>query len=136
MMQKSDTISKQPIIVLEIFKRLWELLEPSCLSPRSCIHCNAHLFYHESLDMYCFGGKISFPQVNGPQELLEIFMDSSTEGNHFRKHIRCYNHVFSFTLCGVHIDERLAYKRILSRAGFQDTFLAIVHIWHRARVTK
>ena len=77
-------------------------------NPRSCIHCNARLFYHESLDMCCSGGKISFPQVNAPQELLEIFMDSSAEGNHFRKHIRCYNHIFSFTSCGVHIDERLA----------------------------
>ncbi|XLR40667.1 hypothetical protein S83_025327, partial [Arachis hypogaea] len=58
--------------------------------------------------MCCNGGKVSLPRVNAPQELLEIFLDPSAEGNHFRKHIRGYNHVFSFTSCGVHIDEQLA----------------------------
>ncbi|KAL4315968.1 hypothetical protein AHAS_Ahas15G0238100 [Arachis hypogaea] len=58
--------------------------------------------------MCCNGGKVSLPQINAPEELLEIFLDSSVEGNHFRKHIRGYNHVFSFTSCGVHIDEQLA----------------------------
>ncbi|XP_057734484.1 uncharacterized protein LOC130949897 [Arachis stenosperma] len=53
-------------------------------------------------------GKVSLPQVNAPQELLDIFLDPSAEGNHFRKYIRGYNHVFSFTSCGVHIDEQLA----------------------------
>ncbi|XP_072087869.1 uncharacterized protein [Arachis hypogaea] len=61
--------------------------------------------------MCCNGGKVSLPQVNAPQELLDIFLDPSAEGNHFRKHIRGYNHVFSFTSCGVHIDEQLASAR-------------------------
>ncbi|XP_020999390.2 uncharacterized protein LOC110281460 [Arachis duranensis] len=58
--------------------------------------------------MCCNGEIVSLPRVNAPQELLEIFLDPSAEGNHFRKHIRGYNHVFSFTSCGVHIDEQLA----------------------------
>ncbi|XP_072054776.1 uncharacterized protein [Arachis hypogaea] len=58
--------------------------------------------------MCCNGGKVSLSQVNAPQELLDIFLDPSAEGNHFRKHIRGYNHVFLFTSCGVHIDEQLA----------------------------
>ncbi|XP_052112761.1 uncharacterized protein LOC107472399, partial [Arachis duranensis] len=76
--------------------------------PRTCHYCSARLFHHETFEMCCNGGKVSLPRVNGPQELLEIFLDPSAEGNHFRKHIRGYNHVFSFTSCGVHIDEQLA----------------------------
>ncbi|XP_029152438.1 uncharacterized protein [Arachis hypogaea] len=76
--------------------------------PRTCQYCSARLFHHETFEMCCNGGKVSLPRVNAPQELLEIFLDPSAEGNHFRKHIRGYNHVFSFTSCGVHIDKQLA----------------------------
>ncbi|KAI5400396.1 hypothetical protein KIW84_065328 [Lathyrus oleraceus] len=31
----------------------------------------------------------------------------TTEGKHFRLHIRSYNHVLSFTLIGVHVDENI-----------------------------
>ncbi|XP_057723508.1 uncharacterized protein LOC130939418 [Arachis stenosperma] len=75
--------------------------------------------------MCCNGGKVSLPRVNAPQELLEIFLDPSAEGNHFRKHIRGYNHVFSFTSCGVHIDEQLA---ITGRGIY--TFRAQGSIYH------
>ena len=113
--------------------------------PRTCHYCSARLFHHETFEMCCNGGKVSRPRVNAPQELLEIFLDPSTEGNHFRKHIRGYNHVFFFTSCGVHIDEQLAitgrgiyiscsrlnisqYRGILSRSGNAATFFATVHI--------
>ncbi|XP_020967548.1 uncharacterized protein LOC107613060 [Arachis ipaensis] len=76
--------------------------------PRTCHYCSARLFHHEMFEMCCNGGKVSLPRVNAPQELLEIFLDPSAEGNHFRKHIRGYNHVFFFTSCGVHIDEQMA----------------------------
>lgn len=76
--------------------------------PSTCTRCNARLFYHESCDMCCSGGKISLEQVDVPPELLEIFSDSSAEGRHFRQHIRSYNHVLSFTSMGVHIDEDVA----------------------------
>ncbi|KAJ1377204.1 Helitron helicase-like domain [Sesbania bispinosa] len=33
--------------------------------------------------------------------------DRSSEGRHFRQHIRSYNHVLSFTSMGVHIDENV-----------------------------
>ncbi|XP_025607858.1 uncharacterized protein [Arachis hypogaea] len=71
------------------------------------------------------GGKVSLPRVNAPQELLEIFLDPSTEGSHFRKHICRYNHVFSFTSCGVHIDKQLA---ITGRGIY--TFRAQGSIYH------
>ncbi|XP_029145802.1 uncharacterized protein [Arachis hypogaea] len=75
--------------------------------------------------MCCNGGKVSLPRVNAPQELLEIFLDPSAEGNHFRKHIRGYNHVFFFTSCGVHIDEQMA---ITGRGIY--TFRAQDSIYH------
>ncbi|XP_029151589.1 uncharacterized protein [Arachis hypogaea] len=93
--------------------------------PRTCHYCSARLFHHETFEMCCNGGKVSLPRVNAPQELLEIFLDPSAEGNHFRKHIRGYNHVFSFTSCGVHIDEQLA---ITGRGIY--TFRAQGSIYH------
>lgn len=77
-------------------------------APTICIYCNARLFYRESHEICCCKGKVSFPQVIAPQELLHLFLDSSTEARHFRKHIRSYNHIFSFTSIGVHLDESLA----------------------------
>ncbi|XP_057760111.1 uncharacterized protein LOC130980448 [Arachis stenosperma] len=84
------------------------MLQTTPPTARTCTHCDAHLFHHETFDMCCNGEKVSLPQVNAPQELFEIFLDPFAEGNHFRKHIRGYNHVFSFTSCGVHIGEQLA----------------------------
>ncbi|KAI5385593.1 hypothetical protein KIW84_072263 [Lathyrus oleraceus] len=57
--------------------------------------------------MCCKGGKVTISQVPAPDELLQLFLDSSTEGRHFRQHIRSYNHVMSFTSLGVHVDESL-----------------------------
>ncbi|XP_025628778.1 uncharacterized protein [Arachis hypogaea] len=90
------------------FQENTTVLQTTLPPTRTYTHCNARLFHRETFDMCCNGGKVSLPQVNAPQELLDIFLDPSAEGNHFRKHIRGYNHVFSFTSCGVHIDEQLA----------------------------
>ena len=90
------------------FRETATMIIPHLPNPKTCLHCNAWLFYHESLDICCCAGKITIPQVNPPPELLEIFLNTTREGKHFRKHIRSYNHIFSFTSCGVHIDERLA----------------------------
>lgn len=76
---------------------------PSC----TCRRCHARLFYHESHDMCCSGGKFTFSHVNAPQELLQLFSDSPYEGKHFRKHIKSYNHVLSFTSLSVHLNENL-----------------------------
>jgi len=57
--------------------------------------------------MCCKGGNVSISQVDAPQELLELFSDDSSEGRHFRQHIRSYNHVLSFTSIGVHVDDNI-----------------------------
>ncbi|KAI5421655.1 hypothetical protein KIW84_045183 [Lathyrus oleraceus] len=75
--------------------------------PFTCRHCNARLFHHESRDMCCNGGKVSFSRVDAPIELQQLFLDGSAEGKHFRQHIRSYNHVLSFTSIGVHVDENI-----------------------------
>ncbi|CAJ2644762.1 unnamed protein product [Trifolium pratense] len=76
-------------------------------TPRRCTHGNATLFYKETQDMCCRGGKVTLTQVPVPEELLQLFSDNSAEGRHFRQHIRSYIHVLSFTSLGVHIDENL-----------------------------
>lgn len=72
-----------------------------------CRRCNSKLFHKESQDMCCKRGKVTISQVPAPDELLQLFLDSSTEGRHFRQYIRSYNHVMSFTSLGVHVDESL-----------------------------
>lgn len=57
--------------------------------------------------MCCKGGKVTISQVSAPDELLQLFLVTSTEGRYFRQHIRSYNHVMSFTSLGVHVDESL-----------------------------
>jgi hypothetical protein len=57
--------------------------------------------------MCCIGGNVSFSIVNAPPELLQLFLDGSAEGHHFRQNIRSYNHVLSFTSIGVHVDESI-----------------------------
>ncbi|KAK9088970.1 hypothetical protein Scep_028052 [Stephania cephalantha] len=79
--------------------------------PRICSYCGARLFVHETLDLCCSNGKINLPTPENPQELINIFLDQTDEGKHFRENIRSYNHVFCFTSIGVNIDENLASGR-------------------------
>ncbi|KAI5390345.1 hypothetical protein KIW84_075600 [Lathyrus oleraceus] len=76
--------------------------------------------------MCCKGGKVTISQVPAPDELLQLFLDSSTEGRHFRQHIRSYNHVMSFTSLGVHVDENL----VATGCGIY-TFRAQGAIYHK-----
>jgi hypothetical protein len=57
--------------------------------------------------MCCNGGNVSFSIVNAPPELLQLFLDGSGEGRHFRQNIRSYNHMLSFTSIGVHVNESI-----------------------------
>ncbi|KAK9148009.1 hypothetical protein Scep_006766 [Stephania cephalantha] len=79
--------------------------------PKNCSYCGARLFVHETLDLCCSNGKINLPTPENPQELINIFLDQTDEGKHFRENIRSYNHVFCFTSIGVNIDENLASGR-------------------------
>ncbi|KAL4288479.1 hypothetical protein AHAS_Ahas19G0290300 [Arachis hypogaea] len=77
--QKLDTMSEHPTIVLKIFKRIQQ-----CFKLHYLLQGHVHTVMH-----VCFTMK--HLTLNAPQELLEIFLDPSAEGNHFRKHIRGYN---------------------------------------------
>ncbi|XP_050889490.1 uncharacterized protein LOC127094743 [Lathyrus oleraceus] len=86
-------------------------------------HCNVRLFHHESCDTCCNGGKESFSRVNALIQLQQLFLDGSAKGKHFRQHIRSYNHVFSFTSIGVHVDENiLAFGRGIYTFRAQGSF--------------
>jgi len=74
----------------------------------SCPHCKACLFHHETTELGCLFDKINLPLFPIPNELLALYREQTSDAQHFRKNIRKYNHIFSFTSMGVHIDEILA----------------------------
>ncbi|XP_028125521.1 uncharacterized protein LOC114322422 [Camellia sinensis] len=95
-------------------------------APTTCRHCNARLFHRETSTMCCNNGTIILPPVTAPNEMIGIFSDQTVEGRHFRQNIRAYNHVFSFTSMGVHVDENLA-----TRTRGVYTFRAQGAIYHK-----
>jgi len=76
--------------------------------------------------MCCSAGKVLLPRVAPPHELLQIFSDQTFESRNFREHIRSYNHVFSFTSLGVHMDET-----IVANGHGMYSFRAQGAIYHR-----
>lgn len=94
--------------------------------PTMCQHCGARLFHRETTELCCKSGKTKLPSITAPVELIELFSEQTSDGRHFRKNIRAYNHVFSFTSMGVHVDEQLAGG---SRGVY--TFRAQGTIYHR-----
>ncbi|KAK7400491.1 hypothetical protein VNO78_11699 [Psophocarpus tetragonolobus] len=94
-----QTFHKVAILNEQDFQPLMSMMQDRVM----CMHPT----FHKSRDTCCSGGKVSFSNVSVPIELLEIFSVASSEGKHFRQHIRSYNHVLSFTSLGVHIDENM-----------------------------
>ncbi|XP_073036918.1 uncharacterized protein [Primulina eburnea] len=80
----------------------WQLSEP-----RICIHCQDVLFHGESSQFCCRNGNTNLDHIPSPIELQELYAADNEEGRHFRRFIRAYNHVFSFTSMRVNIDESL-----------------------------
>ncbi|XP_062014501.1 uncharacterized protein LOC133731040 [Rosa rugosa] len=93
--------------------------------PKTCPYCHARLFHHETKDMCCLNGKTVIPPIQSPPEMVELFSAETPQGAHFRQNIRAYNHVFSFTSMGVHIDQSLA------TGGSTFTFRAQGSIYHK-----
>jgi len=67
------------------FSNMVLLLKFELPTPTTCLHCHAQLFYHESRDMCCSGGKVLHPRVPPPHELLQIFSYQTYESRHFRQ---------------------------------------------------
>ncbi|XP_073051351.1 uncharacterized protein [Primulina eburnea] len=74
---------------------------------RICLHCQALLFHGETSQFCCRNGNTNLDHIPSPIELQELYDANNEEGRHFRRFIRAYNHVFSFTSMGVNIDESL-----------------------------
>ncbi|KAL5729947.1 DNA helicase [Ranunculus cassubicifolius] len=53
-------------------------------------------------------GKIVLPYEPPPPELLYLYTANTPQARHFQENTRSYNHVFSFTSMGVHLDTTLA----------------------------
>ena len=108
------------------FQENSEMIRYHLLEPKTCQFYNARIFHRETSTMCCMNGRISLPNLPTLSELLELFRDQTTTGRHFRKFIRLYNHIFAFTLMGVHVDQNLS---SISRGIY--TFRAQGGIYHQ-----
>lgn len=93
--------------------------------PSICNFCQAHLFEGERETFCCKNGKVLLPAIPAPPELHNLFSDQTPEGRSFRKDIRGYNHVFSFTSMGVTLDEAF------TNAPGVHTFRAHGSVYHK-----
>ncbi|XP_057801659.1 uncharacterized protein LOC131016887 [Salvia miltiorrhiza] len=76
-----------------------------------CIHCGARRFEYEPPTFCCDNGKVKLAFSEVPPELDELFTAQSEEAINFRRNIRAYNSIFSFTSFGVKLDKELASAR-------------------------
>lgn len=90
-----------------------------------CAFCNAKRFEYETPTFCCYNGEVKLSYSKYPDELLSLFTSQLEEGIKFRKNIRAYNSIFSFTSFGVNLDKNLA----SSRKGVY-TFRAQGQIYH------
>ncbi|XP_073148065.1 uncharacterized protein [Henckelia pumila] len=91
-----------------------------------CRHCGAKKFEFESPTFCCDNGKIILADTAMPHELFELFTNTqSQEAENFRKRIRVYNSLFSFTSFGVKVDNNLAF----SKCGIY-TFRVLGQVFH------
>ncbi|XP_073028732.1 uncharacterized protein [Primulina eburnea] len=91
-----------------------------------CHHCGTKKFEFESPTFCCDNGKIRLAATTIPHELFLLFTDTqSQKSEDFRKRIRVYNSIFSFTSFGVKMDTNLA----SSRRGIY-TFRVLGQVFH------
>ncbi|XP_073035171.1 uncharacterized protein [Primulina eburnea] len=91
-----------------------------------CCYYGAKKFQFEPPNFCCDNGKIKLAATEVPPDMLNLFTDyESTEAIQFRKNVRAYNSIFSFTSLGVKIDKELASS---SRGVY--TFKALGQIFH------
>ncbi|KAL0355931.1 UNVERIFIED_CONTAM: hypothetical protein Sradi_4040000 [Sesamum radiatum] len=77
----------------------------------NCIYCGAVKFEYEAPTFCCDNGKVKLVHVEVPDKLYELFTSTSEEAVAFRKNIRLFNCIFSFTSLGVKLDKELASSR-------------------------
>ena len=83
----------------------------------SCPHCKARVWLQERsggskaspiFSICCQQGRVKVPEIEADPTLLEMISNLSTMGSEFRRNIRKYNSVLSFTSMGVTVDLELA----------------------------
>ncbi|KAL0369053.1 UNVERIFIED_CONTAM: hypothetical protein Scaly_1124200 [Sesamum calycinum] len=77
----------------------------------NCTYCGAVKFEYESPTFCCDNGKVKLVHVEVPDKLYELFTSKSKEAMAFRKNIRLFNCIFSFTSLGVKLAKELASSR-------------------------
>ncbi|KAG5560902.1 hypothetical protein RHGRI_004059 [Rhododendron griersonianum] len=92
---------------------------------RPCSFCGAKKFQYETPNFCCYGGKIVLASLCVPEVLCKLYTSQCEEGKEFRKNIRAYNSIFSFTSFAVRLDKQLA----TSQQGVY-TFCAQGQVYH------
>ena len=99
--------------------KLWNFGRPTY----NCKHCKALLWCEERLNsnrgtreasfgICCKQGKISLPPQEVPPPYLESLLTSEGQDSvNFKKHIRAYNSMFSFTSMGGNVDKEINTRR-------------------------
>lgn len=77
-------------------------------APTYCPFCGSKIFFHETLEICCKNGKITIQRPTTPQRILDLYIDQTELGTHFRSNIRSYNNAFAFPSMGANIDQNLA----------------------------
>ncbi|XP_020242960.1 uncharacterized protein LOC109821181 [Asparagus officinalis] len=90
-----------------------------------CIHCGAKKFEHEVPTFCCDNERIKLASTHVHPTLYSLFKSNTTKAIEFRKNIRKYNNLFSFTSFGATIDKSLA-----SSTNGVYTFRAQGQIYH------
>lgn len=74
-----------------------------------CKYCKAVLFYKESTNFCCFGGKVQLPDLpTDPPELRNLLSGTAQESAIFLKNIRAFNSSLAFASLCANINEALA----------------------------
>ena len=84
------------------FSPLYQLENVHC-----CNHCGAKKFQHEPLSFCCQTGQVKLTTTSIPKQLYQRFASQIEETIEFRKNIRSYNSMFSFTSFGVSLNKDL-----------------------------
>lgn len=69
-----------------------------------CPSCGAKKCYNESRVFCCSGGEVKVVDVVCPPQFIDLLCSQDEIGVHFRKYLRLYNNMFTFSSTGSSID--------------------------------
>ena len=88
-----------------------------------CRHCNAKMWYNESIlkrsntssprfSLCCGDGKVELPLLQNPPKFLQqiLFEQNTAHAKNYQQNIRTYNMMFAFTSTGIKFDKTISHS--------------------------